>query len=326
MQATLNVKTAKEAAAFGAALFDLSDEYRYVARKLGKNSYSLIAYNPDTIARKLQTLPNGAVVEKFTFAQWVFAQEEDPIRLENGKLLTILEGIVIEIDSSYFQSDHAIALKEALAKPHYFLQSLPLEVLSSPTITPKTVKTTLLLLILILGNLTATTVLNYQEIGRLESLKEEILDREKLPETSFERDALISSLEKKEKAQLRLREQFLPISDLSIHANVPPLPTAPLPQTPPTTAPLDGIVLIPGSKPGEANQLLVNGAANAPAPSAFILQGEGIEEIVYDGRNIKMRLNASDTKAKEELKKAILKSFKKAKISEQGHSLEVWIP
>jgi hypothetical protein len=326
IQAVLNVKTAKEAATFGPALFDLGDEYQYTAQKTGKNSYSLIAYNPSDISLKLQSLSNGAVIKKFTFAQWVFAQEEHPIRLNNGKVLTTVEEVVIEIDSDYLHINGAIPIADALAKPRFFIQSIPLEQLSSPTITPKTVKKTLFILILILGNLIVNTVLNYQEMGKLESRKEEILAHDKLPETSFERDALTSTLQKKEAAQLRLREQFLHISDLSIHAKVPPTQNAPLPQIPTTTAPIDGVVLIPGSKPGEANQLLVNGATSAPVVSVPVFQSEGIEEIVYDGKNIKLLISASDDKAKESLKQVIMKPFKKAKISEHGNQLEVWIP
>ncbi len=326
IQATLNVKTAKEAVTFGSALFDLSDDYHYAARRLGRNSYSLIAYNPADIALKLQSFSNGAVIEKFTFAQWVFAEEEYPIRLENGKVLTTIEEVVIEIDSDYFAMDTSIPLKEALKKPRFFIQSLLVEQLHSSMLTPKTVKTTLFVLLLVLGNLTATTVLNYQEIGHLESLKEELLEHTKLPETSFERDALSSSLQKKEVAQLRLREQFLHVSDLSIHAAPPISVKAPALTSVPSTAPVEGVVLIPGSNPGEPNRLLVNGSSNIPAASAPVFQGEGIEEIVYDGKNIKMLVNASENKSKEDLKKAIMKPFKKAKISEHGNQLEVWIP
>lgn len=326
IQATLNVKTAKEAATFGSALFDLSDDYRYAARRLGKDSYSLIAYNPAEISHKLHSFSNGAVIEKFTFAQWVFADEEHSIHLDNGKILTTIEGVVIEIDSDYLAMDTSIPLKEALKKPRFFIQSLPVEQLHSSTLTPKTVKTTLFVLLLVLGNLTATTVLNYQEIGHLESLKEELLEHTKLPETSFERDALSSSLQKKEVVQLRLREQFLHISDLSLHVVLPAEVNAPAPAVIPSSAAVEGVVLIPGSNPGEPNRLLVNGSSNIPTASAPVFQGEGIEEIVYDGKNIKMLLNASENKSKEDLKKAIMKPFKKAKISEHGNQLEVWIP
>jgi hypothetical protein len=72
--------------------------------------------------------------------------------------------------------------------------------------------------------------------------------------------------------------------------------------------------------------LLVNGSSSIPTPSLPVFQGEGIDEIVYDGKNIKILLNASENKVKEDLKKAIMKPFKKAKISEHGNQLEVLIP
>ncbi|MDP3466287.1 MAG: hypothetical protein Q8R86_11010 [Sulfuricurvum sp.] len=318
LQATLNVKSEKEAASFGPALFELSDAYHYEAKKIGENSYSLIAYNPAEISLKLHSFNRDSMIDRITFSQWVFADESQPIHLSNGKILTTLEGVVIEIDPDYIHANNTIGMSEALAHPRFFIKTIPVERLLTSSVTTKTLKITLILLLIVLGNLTANALLNARESARLSELKEELLDRANLPETSIEREAILSALHKKETAQLRLRHQFLRISDLPVQASTPRA-LAPIV----TPAPAEGIVLIPGSKPGEPNRLLVEGASSAPV---LTLSGEGIKEIVYDGNSIKIVVDTRDIQAKENLKKVFSKKFKKNRFTERGNQLEVRLP
>lgn len=332
IQATLNVKTQKEAAAFGPALFDLGHEYQYEAKRIEKNSYSLIAYNPTEVSLKLQSFPDAAMIEGITFAQWVFADESRPIRLSNGKVLTSLEGIVIEIDPNYLGASDSILMREALSEPRFFIKTIPVERLLTPEITSKTLKMTLIILLIVLGNLIASAVFNSRESAHLEERKQELLTQANLPETSIEREAILASLRKKEAEQLKVREQFFRISDLPIKASPTPKSAdagTPFQQTLPVpVASSEGVVLIPGSAPGEPNRLLVGGSSNAAAPAKMLQdnEGDGIEEIAYDGNSIKMIINAKESEAKEKLKKAIKKQFKKAKFSEHGNQLEVRLP
>ncbi|HEX5711107.1 MAG TPA: hypothetical protein VFX68_07145 [Sulfuricurvum sp.] len=321
LNATLNVNTQKEAALFGPALFDLGEEYHYEAQKIGSNHYTLIAYNPTEISLKLESLQDSSLFEKITFTQWVFADEPRPIRLKNGKYLTTLEGIVIEIDASYVQTDDAISMDNALNKEHLFIKTIPLERLLPTNITPKTLKTTLIILLIVLGNLLWGIALSTKESSRLSEASQALLNRSKLPETSIEREAILSSLVKKEEKQLRLRHHCLQISDIPIQSTGALIPPPTVENTPSPTA-MEGVVLIPGSKPGEPNRLLVGGSSSAPA---IALQGKGIEEFIYDGNSIKLVLNESDLDAKDKLKKAFRKKFKKIKFSEHGNQLEVRI-
>lgn len=316
---TLNVNTEKEAALFAPALFELSDAYRYEAQKIGENSYSLIAYNPTEISFKLQSLQELFMFEKITFAQWVFADEIRPIHLMNGKYLTTLEGIVIEIDPDYIHSHDTIPMDEALKEARFFTKTIPTERLLVSNVTPKTLKMTLVILLIVLGNLLGSAVLSTQESVQLSDASQELLDNSKLPETSIEREAILNTLQKKEDKQLRLRRQSLHISDIPIKAMIVP----PLSPPSPIVAPMEGVVLIPGSAPGEPNRLLVEGASDTPA---IALQSEGIEEFVYDGNRIKIILNERDPETKEKLKKAFIKKFKKVKFSERGNQLEVRLP
>ncbi|MGZ8547174.1 MAG: hypothetical protein ACXW33_01030 [Sulfuricurvum sp.] len=332
IQATLNVKTQKEAAAFGSALFDLGHEYQYEAKRIKKNSYSLIAYNPTEISLIVQSFPNPEMIERITFAQWVFADESRPIRLGNGKVLTVAEGVVIEIDPDYLGASDAIFMREALREPRFFIKTIPVERLLTPDITSKTLKMTLIILLIVLGNLIVSAVFNSRESAHLEERKQSLLTQANLPETSIEREAILASLRKKEAGQLNVRDQFFRISLLPIKAS--PAPNSadagtPFQQTPPVpAAPSGGVVLIPGSAPGEPNRLLVGGTSNAASPEMTFQEngGNGIKEVVYDGNNIKMIVTVKESEAKEKLKKAVKKQFKKAKFSESGNQLEVRIP
>lgn len=319
LKVILPVKTSKEAAQYGPGLFELSGSYRYEAQKAEKNSYILIAYEPELISKKLNLLPNLSQVEKITFAQWVFAEETTPIALSNVKFLTTVEGIVIEIDAPYVRGVDSITLAEALEHPKFFLKTLQRKALISSAFTSKTLKTTLIMLLILLGNLSITALRNYQEASQLQKEMERSLKFSKLPETSLEREAILAALKTKEIKQLYLRHRYKKISDIPIETSK----SSPIP-LPPVIASSseEGIVLIPGSKPNEANRLLL-GNTSYVAP---LIRGTRIQEIRYEGDAITLILDVGDSSLKEKLKHEITKRFKKAHINERDTQLEVRLP
>lgn len=317
LQATLNVKTEKEAALYGAALFDLSDTYGYEAQKVGKNSYILIAYNPNEIAQKILSLPHFSMIKKVTFAQWVFAQEARPIHLPSGKYLTTIEGIILEMDASYIDTATSVELDEVLAQPRPFLKTVAIEGFVSSKLTQKTLRTSLVILVLLLGNLVAEGILGYQESAKLSTNMQGILETSKLPETSIEREAILEALKSKENKQLHFRNVCKEISDLPIEVKTV---TPPVAHAVSTAASPEGIVLIPGSKPGEVNRLLVE---NASSPAIIVFHGEGIQELSYDGNAINLIIDTRDSSTGEKLKNEITKKFKHTQMSEHNTQLEV---
>lgn len=324
LRATLNVNSENEAAKYGPALFDLSGPYRYEAQKVGKNSYILIAYNKEELSRKLLSLPVLSTIDKLTFAQWVFADGPSPVHVENRKYLTMLDGIVIEMDAAYVRKNQSIELSEALARPRFFLKTIPVTVLVDSPITAKTLKTTLMILLILFGNLVADIYLTARSAEHLSEKSEAIRNEFKLPETSIEREAILGSLRQKETKQLELRHHCKLISDLAIEAKSIPSPTAPPPVMPAATnVSAEGIVLIPGSKPGEPNRLLVGNSSNAADTTAF--HGSGIRELTYDGNTLKLVIDASDSKSIENLQNEISKRFKKARYDVRDTQLEVRI-
>ncbi len=317
----LNVKTAKEAVTYAAALFDLSDQYRYEAQKVEENKYILIAYNPNEISTKLLSLPQFSLINKVTFSQWVFAQESRPIHLRNGKYLTTIEGIVIEMDASYINTSTSVELDEALALPRPFLKTVAIEEFLPTALTQKTLRTTLYILLILLGNLGTQALFSYQESTKLSEKMTEIRKVSKLPETSIEREAILGTLKSKETKQLHFRKVCKEISDLPIESKIIPPPAALVaPNTPSSSA--EGIVLIPGSKPGEANRLLVG---NNPAAAAEVISfhGEGIQELTYDGNAINLTIDTRDSGTAEKLKNEIIKHFNHAQVNSHNTQLEV---
>lgn len=332
MHVQLNAKNEKDAAKYGPALFDLGGSYRYEAQKVGENSYVLLAYEPDVLLQKLLSYPDHSMIDTFTFTQWVFDQETHPIQLNDKKYLTVLEGIVVEIDQSYLEKSTYIEINDALSRPKPFFKTLPLEGLVTSEVTTKTLRKTLVILCILFGNFTALAYFNHQESSQAAERMQEILTTANLPETSMERDAILASLKIKEKKQLDLRHQCYKISSLPIDVKAPiadtllkPLGPS-LPSLPPVlgssaNAASNGIVLIPGSNPGEQNRLLVE-KTSSPANN-ILPAGDGIQELTYDGQAINIIINTSDATTKEKLKSELAKQFKNAQLSDHNKQLEV---
>lgn len=332
MHVHLNAKNEKNAAKYGPALFDLGGSYRYEAQKVGENSYVLLAYEPDVLSQKLLSYPDLSMIDTFTFAQWVFDKETYPIHLNDKKYLTTLEGIVVEIDQTYLEKSACVEIHDALSRPKALFKTLPLEGLMTSEITTKTLRKTLVILCILFGNFTALAYFSHQESSQAVERMQEMLTTAKLPETSMERDAILASLRIKEKKQLDLRHQCYKISSLPIEVKLPtagavPKPSAPsLPSLPPVlgasaNAASNGIVLIPGSNPGEQNRLFVE-KASSPANNV-LSAGDDIQELVYDGHAINIIINTSDTATKEKLKNELAKQFKNAQLSDHNRQLEV---
>ena len=314
MNAELNVASEGEAVKFAPALFDLGEGYGFQAKKTGDKRYVLIAYEKDALSRKLRELPSVSEARRMTFAQWVFGDFERPIRLSNGKYLTTMDGIVVEIDPSYLDTTRATSLREALQSVPVVYKTLPIDELLPEKITPKTLKTTMAVLVILLGNLIAQAVMDHRTSEALQIQIDEMLEGEHLPATSIERSAIIDALKQKENKQIRLREQAYQLSTLPLNVT---LPIPPAPSAPSTS---QDVVLIPGSKPGEPNRLLIGGKENHAALGTSMT---GIEELSYDGHSIKARIATKNVEEGESVKNDLQKRFKNARIEVQEHYIEV---
>lgn len=313
LTSTLNVHSANEAVKYAPALFDLGEGFRYEAQKIEPNLFLLIAYHPLELSSKWASLFDGSNPSKITFAQWVFSDITSPVRLKNGKYLTLHDGIVLEIEERYVNPALAIDIDDALQRIKRY-KSIKTEKIISSTLSPKTLSISLGILFILLANSLSDTLFTYQAIEELNEKNSALLEKYHLSATSIERDAVLSALKQKEKKQFYLRNQSLALKNIPIIKSSAIAPVAPVQPPSPST---DGVVLIPGSKPGEPNRLLVDGVQNTP-PLPF--SSEGIKELSYDGKNIKIIMETTDT---QKYKKIFLKHFKQARIEEGHNQLEV---
>lgn len=327
LRVKINAKNEKEAAKYGPALFELDGSYRYEAQKIGENSYVLIAYDPEILANKLLALGDSSMIDKITFAQWVFDAVTYPIHIKDERYLTVIDGIVVEINESYLNKNTRIKINDLLTYPNPFLKTLSIESLATSTLTKKTLRTTFIILLVLFINFTALCIFNYQESSRLRDHIQELLSVSKLPETSIERDTLLGALRLKEKKQLDFRHKSHKISTLALDVKQPiaetkpSLMTQPLPPIPPVLTSPGDVVLIPGSNPGEQNRLLVE-KSSSPMNQRMVF-GNGIQELTYDGHVINLLINTPDLNTKEKATSSLKKEFKNAQISDQNGQLEV---
>ncbi len=315
LRVELNAKSEAEAAKFGPSFFDVGEEYGFQARKVEERIYVIVAYNRSELARKLRENPAYAPVRRVTFSQWVFSGRDEPVRVDEKRYLTVVDGIVIEVASEYVKTDDAVTVTEALANPPAFFKTLPIEELLPEKVTSKTLKTTLAVLLIVLVNLIVQISMDYRLGDQITEEIEATLESSHLPATSIERDAVVSALKQKEEKQLRLRQQCYQLSSLPVKVAAAPVAAAAAP-----SPSADGVVLIPGSKPGEPNRLLIGdntAGTNAPAVAS------GMEELHYDGSTIKMRFSVTDSESGDELKSEILKRFKNARVDVNERQVEV---
>jgi len=316
MEAKLNVSSEKEAVKYAPALFDIGGNYLYQAKKTAENSYILIAYNPKEVEDKIRKNPIMSHVRNVTFSQWVFADCDKPVRLNTNRYLAVVDGIVLEMEASYISEHGSIPLAEALRSSHQSYKSVSLSSLISDTITPKTFKTSLFVLLLLSGNFMLQAFNDHFTINEANTKIETLLGSSHLSATSIEREMLLRSLREKEEKQLGLRRKCYTLSTLEV-----PLDKAASP-APATLSGSEGIVLIPGSKPGEANRLLIDGKTDTTSVAGGMT---GFSELLYDGKTLKITLDAADDKRADEIKSMMLKKFKHSRINEQNHKIEVRI-
>lgn len=312
-KAELGVQSEREALKYAPAIFELGEGYRYEAQKTAEGEYLLIAYEPAELRRKWFDDDRYSRFKSITFAQWVFGSFSGPYRLSSGQCLGMEEGIVVEIDPAYL-SGNCESIGTFLREPHS-VKTVPIHTFVSSELSAKTLKTTFIVLVVILLNLLAEGVMTRQSADQTAEQIRNMTESSSLPETSIERDAILQSLRKKEELQQRLRERIKKISALPIEASAPPA------AVPAATDSTDGVVLIPGSKPGEQNRVLVGNAAQSAGP----VLGDGMTMLSYDGSAITFVLQANDPDALARLKESVAKRFKKALITEEKNRIEVRI-
>lgn len=317
IETQLNVYSEKEALKYAPALFDSNENLHYQVKRNGTNHYTFIAYSPEHLKERINNNPSLSDVEQITFAQWVFSGVSASVKIQENRYLTVVDGIVIEMDGKYLKEATTTDIETILKVPPRQVKSIQLSTLNFDTPAPKTIKTTLFILSLIFANFVMLSYNDFQTISETNSKMETIINSSHLSPISIEREIIIESKRESEKKQLDLRRKCYTLSTLDL-----PIENVSIVQPSSAQANTEGVVLIPGSKPGDANRLLINGKANSPLRSA---KKTGISKLQYDGHSIKVLFDVSDEQHAEETKRILQKKFKKARITMQNHTLEASI-
>ena len=312
---TLEVKTSKEALKYAAALLDLGDEYRYAVHKNSDGTFSIIGYLVEELIAFWPEVFDGNHDRQVVFAQWVFGEMKAPSVLPSGSVLALCEGIGVEMHSQYITQSQTLPLEDALSDVGTTFPPLRTSQLVPKRASSKTLWITLAILVVILLNIVGRLGGVYTQRLELQHEREVLLEKTTLGQTSLERLAVISVLEEKQRKQKKFKEQAYTLKQIAIAGEVPRIAT--LPTAAPAAAASSGIVLIPGSKPGEQNRLLVDGATSVAPLTGNLL---GIKELTFDGKTFLISVVSDDPEA---LKGVFLKKYKNARTQIHGKILEV---
>jgi hypothetical protein len=318
MKVQLDVKNDQEALKYAPALFDFTDEYRYMAQKSEGSTFILLAYSPHVLVAKYPWLSETTLPEvRITFAQWVFGDIRSPVRLKQERCLTLHDELVVEIDRRYVEDTDQVSVDDYLKTFTQRVKNVGLEEFLPQTLTKKTLQMTLFVLMILFFNTVFEIVSTHHQTSLASQSTQELLLLSHLAQTSIERDAVLSSLKQKAAKQLKVREQFFKIRQMPIVAKASSFPP-PRASTPP---PSGDIILIPGSKPGDPNRLLVGGVSDE-ANTSRIVNGEGMSELKFDGKNIMVTVDSNEP---ESLRQLFLKKFKNSNVEVHNHRVEVRI-
>lgn len=312
----LNVSSEKKAAAYGYSLFDLEEEFVCVARKLSEGSYEILAYQPQRLITRYPELFSTSTRTLVTFAQWVFDDLKYPIKLKNGKYLSSHEGIIFEMEGDYLDLSDAHEIDEIESKPYFRLKTLSSETMIPSGLSSKTLKLSVVILSFFLINLLVQGYQTRSASAQMQIEMEALRASSTLGGVSMERETIIETLRHKEAKQLKLRERCYALRNVPLQPRTVSIP--PVASVPASAEKEGGIVLIPGSKPGEPNRLLIDGKSETPAHA--IGGFEGFQEIVFDGKTTTFMIETSEPAT---LKKGLMKTFRNSRIEEHNGHLEV---
>ncbi|MDD2266725.1 hypothetical protein [Sulfuricurvum sp.] len=317
--ASLPVATPKEAVRYAPSYFDVSDERtRYEAFQLEQGRYLLSAFDPELIRIRLeQAGVNPASVERFMLAQEAFGLDLLPVSLKNGSVLALNDGVVVRLASKYISEPTKYDLEGSLKNLAPCLSGFKAEMYKGGDVTQKTLTFTASLSLIILINLLIQGGYSYREAAKIIDEQEEMKIEKHLPATQMELDALASSWEKKEAEQMKLRKIAAAFSTLTLENNNTDLPSAVPVGTPaPVT---NGIVLVPGSKPGDRNLLLVPGSSNTVSGTAV---GEYVTSFSYENGTVHFKIATPSPQNAEKVRDSVAKTLKTNAVTIKENSLE----
>ncbi|MDD5158772.1 MAG: hypothetical protein PHI47_01875 [Sulfuricurvum sp.] len=313
--ASLPVATAKEAVRYAESYFDVSDERtRYGAYFIGEGRYLLSAFDPEPTRKCLEEAGiDPSSVERFVLAQEAFGSDNLPVSLADGSVLALSEGIVVRLPSHYINVPIQQTIEEALKTLAPCLRGFTADMYVGGEATKKTLLFTVVLSSLVVLNLLIQGVLSYREAQQITDAQEQMNIEKHLPATQMELDSLAASWEKKEAEQIKLRKIVAAFGTLSLESNkTVSISTLPSSST-------NGIVLVPGSKPGERNLLLVPGDTNTTIGT---VSGEYVTSLAYENGLVTFKILTPSQERAEKIQDSVSKTLKTDTVTIKENSVE----
>lgn len=315
--ASLPVATAKEAVAYASSYFDESEnENFFSAYKMQDNTYLFCAFFPQIVRSRLEAFHvDLSLVEHFIFAQEVFSEMNLPVTLKNESVLVSNEGVITRLRSEYVSETPKLTIEEFLKNISTCLIGFKANLAQHGEISKKTAILTIALLSAVLMNLLFQGIYFHNETEKIVNEQAQMIEEKQLPSTQMELESLVSSWEKKEKNQIKMRKNIAAFSTLSLennHTTVIKQPSMPLSQE-------NTLVLIPGSKPSEKNVLLVSGDSNN---SSKATASEYVSSLIYENGGVTFEISTPSQERAEKIRDAVSKILRTNTIAVKRNLVE----
>lgn len=301
--ATLPVPTAKEALRYAESYFDVSDgRTRYDAYLIGEGRFLFTAFEPENVRIRLEEIGiDPSSVDRFVLAQEAFGSDNLPTSLVDISALALSEGIVVRLPSHYVGVPLKHTIEEALKTLSPCLRGFRADMYVGGEATKKTLAITATLSFLVVLNLLIQGGMSYSESERIMDEQEQMKIDKHLPATQMELDALAATWEKKESEQIKLRKIVAAFGTLTLESNDTVSTSAV------ATSPTNSIVLVPGSKPGERNLLLVPGDTNTTVGT---VSGEYVTSLAYENKTILFKILTPSQERAEKIRDSAAQTLK----------------
>jgi len=181
-------------------------EYSYYVQKVGEEHW-FFAYKDQEILNKLASLGiKPSQIAKVYPAQLLFYDIQEPIKIENlGKVLVNDNGTVILLPQSLVTTGTKNLKELQLSLPRH---SLPLRAYSSFAISEDMIYRFSILVFIAIVAYAVEVFIHKKDLAKLVATQEALMQKYHLPATSIQIKSILSSLQKIQKEQLKLREEL----------------------------------------------------------------------------------------------------------------------
>jgi len=206
---TLPAKTVSAAKKLAPSVFDAiipAGEYSYFVLKRDEGTFWLFAYNEAAIIDAIRTAGlRSRSIRNVYVAQTECLSLERPLLVGTQKVLAAIDGVITLLPSGYVSETEPM---DAFFKSRpRTANRIPITLYRNALLDHKSVRslTTVAAVFALIYGL--NFLIARQQLHSVTAKQEKIMETYRLPQTSFERDGLLNSLENKQRQQAAMREK-----------------------------------------------------------------------------------------------------------------------